>query len=109
MTAALPGTAVSQYLLDKGASRFTVRAFAGGMLSAMGHNPTIAVRDFTGEVNVDTYNVVATTHPLFAESVRRVLRQAQFAPAIKQGHPVMQVVHQPFYFVPDTVLARRRR
>jgi len=44
---------VSQYLLDKGASRFTVRAFAGGMLSAMGHNPTIAVRDFTGEVNVD--------------------------------------------------------
>jgi len=53
VTAALPGTAVSQYLLDKGASRFTVRAFAGGMLSAMGHNPTIAVRDFTGEVNVD--------------------------------------------------------
>ena len=44
---------MSRYLLDKSASRFTVRAFAGGVLSAMGHNPTIAIRDFTGEVNFD--------------------------------------------------------
>jgi len=53
VTAALPGTAVGHYLLDKSSSRFTVRAFASGMLSAMGHNPTIAIRDFTGEVNFD--------------------------------------------------------
>ena len=44
---------MGHYLLDKGASRFTVRAFASGMLSALGHNPTIAIRDFTGEVNLD--------------------------------------------------------
>ena len=50
MTVALSSTAVSHYVLDKGASRFTLRAFAGGMLSAMGHNPTIAIRDFSGEV-----------------------------------------------------------
>lgn len=31
-------------------SRFTVRAFAGGALSAFGHNPTIAIRGFSGEV-----------------------------------------------------------
>ena len=42
-----------RYLLDKSASRFTVRAFATGMLSAMGHNPTIAIRDFSGEVTFD--------------------------------------------------------
>jgi polyisoprenoid-binding protein YceI len=53
VTVAPGGTAVGHYLLDKGASRFTLRAFAGGMLSAMGHNPTIAIRDFTGEVNFD--------------------------------------------------------
>ncbi len=41
------------YELDKSASRFTVRAFASGMLSAMGHNPTIAIRDFSGEANID--------------------------------------------------------
>ena len=44
---------MGHYVLDRSASRFTVRAFAGGMLSAMGHNPTIAIRDFTGEVNFD--------------------------------------------------------
>ncbi len=44
---------MGHYVLDKGTSRFTLRAFAGGMLSAMGHNPTIAIRDFSGEVNFD--------------------------------------------------------
>ena len=32
-------------------SRFTVQAVAAGLLSAMGHNPTIGIRDFSGEVN----------------------------------------------------------
>ncbi len=53
MTAAPPGRAV-HYLLDKSASRFVVRAFASGFLSAMGHNPTIAIRDFTGEASFDS-------------------------------------------------------
>jgi polyisoprenoid-binding protein YceI len=41
------------YQLDKSASRFTVRAFASGMLSALGHSPTIAIREFTGEAGFD--------------------------------------------------------
>lgn len=53
MTAAPPGIAVGRYLLDKRASRFTVRAFASGMLSALGHNPTLAIRDFTGQASFD--------------------------------------------------------
>lgn len=44
---------MGQYLLDKSASKFTVRAFAGGMLSIMGHDPTIAIRDFAGEAGFD--------------------------------------------------------
>jgi polyisoprenoid-binding protein YceI len=44
---------VGHYLLDKSASRFTVRAFAGGMLSALGHSPTFAIREFTGEARFD--------------------------------------------------------
>ena len=44
---------MGHYVLDKGASRFTVRAFASGMLSALGHNPTIAIRDFAGDANFD--------------------------------------------------------
>ena len=39
-----------RYTLDPGASRFTVQAFAGGMLSVFAHNPVIAIRDFTGEL-----------------------------------------------------------
>jgi polyisoprenoid-binding protein YceI len=50
---ATTGTAVGHYLLDNSASRFTVRAFASGMLSVMGHNPAIAIRDFTGEASLD--------------------------------------------------------
>lgn len=53
MTSATPGTAVAHYLLDKSSSKFTVKAFAGGMLSALGHNPTIAIRDFSGEADFD--------------------------------------------------------
>ena len=53
MTTTKPGTAVGHYVLDKSASRFTVRAFASGMLSALGHNPTIGIRDFTGDASFD--------------------------------------------------------
>jgi polyisoprenoid-binding protein YceI len=45
----MPQTTV-RYLIDGKKSTFTVRAFATGMLSAFGHNPTIAIPDFEGEV-----------------------------------------------------------
>jgi polyisoprenoid-binding protein YceI len=39
-----------RYLIDKSSSRFTVRAFATGMLSSLGHSPTFAIRNFEGEL-----------------------------------------------------------
>ena len=42
-----------RYRIDPGRSRFTVRGFATGLLSAFAHNPTIAIRDFTGEARFD--------------------------------------------------------
>ena len=39
-----------RFRIESQSSRFTARAFAGGALSAMGHNPTFAIREFTGEV-----------------------------------------------------------
>lgn len=48
-TAAGETPVVTTYAIDRRISRFTLRVFAGGMLSAFGHNPTIAVRDFSGE------------------------------------------------------------
>ena len=43
-----------RYLIDPKGSRFTVRAFATGMLSAFGHNPVIAIPDFQGEIQFGT-------------------------------------------------------
>jgi polyisoprenoid-binding protein YceI len=42
-----------EYHIDPGASRFTVRAFASGMLSSVGHNPTFQVRELAGRVTFD--------------------------------------------------------
>jgi polyisoprenoid-binding protein YceI len=42
-------TSAVSYRVDGRRSRFTVKAFATGLLSAFGHSPTIAIRDFTGE------------------------------------------------------------
>jgi len=38
------------YSIDKSSSKFTVRAFATGMLSSLGHSPTFAIRDFDGDL-----------------------------------------------------------
>jgi polyisoprenoid-binding protein YceI len=48
-TAGIPQTAV-RYLIDGRNSTFTVRAFATGLLSPLGHNPTIAIPDLEGEI-----------------------------------------------------------
>jgi polyisoprenoid-binding protein YceI len=46
-------SAATRYALDKSSSRFTVKAFATGMLSSFGHSPTFAIRDFSGEASYD--------------------------------------------------------
>lgn len=40
---------VVRYLVDTKIGWFTVKAFATGLLWAIGHNPTIAIRDYSGE------------------------------------------------------------
>jgi polyisoprenoid-binding protein YceI len=42
-----------RYRIDPGASRLTARAFAGGPLAAMGHNPSFAIPELQGEVEFD--------------------------------------------------------
>ena len=52
------GLSTVRYVIDPRGSRFTVQAFATGILSPLGHNPTIAIRDYDGEVRfaADTYD-----------------------------------------------------
>ena len=49
----------SIFVIDGRASRFTVRASASGMLAAMGHNPTIGIREFSGEMNFNPEKIEA--------------------------------------------------
>jgi polyisoprenoid-binding protein YceI len=49
-TAGTPQATKVRYLIEAKGSTFTVRAFATGMLSAFGHNPTIAIPDLQGEI-----------------------------------------------------------
>jgi polyisoprenoid-binding protein YceI len=44
---------LAHFVIDARASRFTVQAFATGLLSKMGHNPTIGIRSFSGGVKFD--------------------------------------------------------
>src|ERR1700723_886608 len=48
--------AAIHYRIDAGMSRFTVRAFATGLFSSLGHNPTLAIRDYTGEATFVSSN-----------------------------------------------------
>jgi polyisoprenoid-binding protein YceI len=50
--------AAVSYRIDSGQSRFIVRAMVGGLLSSLGHNHTIAIREFTGEASI-TPNSIA--------------------------------------------------
>lgn len=52
-----PGADAARYRIDAGESRFTVKAFAGGLLSAFAHDHNIAIRDFSGEADF-TYGTV---------------------------------------------------
>ena len=50
LAAAAPAATRARFTIDARRSRFTVQAFAAGLLAAMGHNPTIGIRTFAGDV-----------------------------------------------------------
>jgi TonB family protein len=54
--------------------------------------------DVDGRVEPGTLGIVSSTHPLFADAVRRTVTGANFVPALRDGKPVRQLVHQPFEF-----------
>jgi polyisoprenoid-binding protein YceI len=61
-------TGAGRYVIDGRSSRFTVRAFAAGMLAAMGHNPTIGIRDFSGGMEFDPERLEAGSLKIIIKS-----------------------------------------
>jgi polyisoprenoid-binding protein YceI len=60
-----------RFVVDSKASRFSVKAFASGMTAGLGHNPTIAIRDFDGEARFvpDTLEAASLTMRIQAASL----------------------------------------
>lgn len=56
------------------------------------------VVDTLGRVENRTVGIVSSTAPLFSDAVRLALYSASYVPASKGGHPVRQLVQQPFEF-----------
>ena len=56
------------YVIDSRSSRFTVQAFATGLLAKMGHNPTIGIRDFSGEMKFNPEKLEAGSFHLVIKS-----------------------------------------
>jgi polyisoprenoid-binding protein YceI len=55
------GTGGDRYVINPTVSRFTVKVFATGLLSAFGHSPTIAIRDMQGEVRFNPLDVAQSS------------------------------------------------
>ena len=56
------------------------------------------VVDTTGLADVESFRVISSTHPEFAESVKEALPRMRFHPAILRSKKVRQLVEQPFMF-----------
>lgn len=65
-------SAIARYRIDAGRSKFTVQAFATGLLAGFGHNPVIAIRDFTGEAQF-------TPETIADAALRLVIKAASLA------------------------------
>lgn len=63
------------------------------------------VVDTDGQVLMQTFGAISSTHPAFTEAVRRALPSATYIPASLGGRLVKQVVYQPFTFVADSSAA----
>jgi len=61
-------TSLAHYVVDARSSRFTVQAFATGILSAMGHNPKIGIGKFSGEVDFNSESLECRGLQLSIES-----------------------------------------
>jgi polyisoprenoid-binding protein YceI len=55
------GPEIVRYVFDTGVSRFTVRAFARGMLSPFGHSPMFAIRQYSGVVQCNPETLEGTS------------------------------------------------
>jgi polyisoprenoid-binding protein YceI len=83
--------ATNHYVIDGRASRFTVQALASGLLSAMGHNPTIGVRDISGEMKFDLQQLQAGSLSI---AVKSASLSVQDDISAKDAHEIERLMNE---------------
>ena len=61
-----------------------------------------------GDVDPDRISIVTATHPDFVAAVRLALESARYAPAMRGGYAVHQLVQHEFQFVPEASSRKRK-
>ncbi|MDQ2746585.1 MAG: DUF2235 domain-containing protein [Acidobacteriota bacterium] len=59
-----------RYKIDASRGAFTAQAFADGMLSFVGHNPTFAVSRYGGEIQLSPDNTRVESFLLIAQAAK---------------------------------------
>ena len=81
------------FVIDAGVSRFTVQAFATGILSSFGHNPVIGIRDFDGNIEFAPESLEkASVQVTVRTSVMEVLDQMKADDVKKLEHEMYEKV-----------------
>jgi len=76
--------ATVRYHLDASQSKFTAHALAGGLLWFKGHNHLIAVREFTGEVELTPSSITPASLVITAKTASMVETSSVFTEPQKQ-------------------------
>jgi polyisoprenoid-binding protein YceI len=85
------------YVIDAGPSQFTARVFSGGLLSAFGHSPTIAIRDFAGETEVNSEHLERSSLKL---TIRAASLTVQDDISDKDRREIERTMHQEILETP---------
>ena len=67
------------------------------------------VVDSLGQIELNTFGVITSSHALFTQSVRRSLDDLAFHPALVKGQRVRQLVQWPVRFDLDSATLRRKQ
>ena len=78
------GMATQRYRLDASQSKFIAHALAGGLLWFKGHDHLVAVREFTGEAQLDPDSIAASSLQITAKAGSMVETSSVFTDAQKQ-------------------------
>lgn len=81
---------LQRYLLEARGSRFTIHAYAGGVLSVVGHDPVIVVRDLVGEVR---FSPEASTPPIVRIRIRAASLVVQNDAADRDRREMERLMH----------------